>query len=94
MTPHSSSVHLTLGRDMVSSKYKTTAEIPRSNFDNAGSIPATSTMKQPDAKKHFYVSILKSTVRIVGYALIPFNITAAVSTLIISEAIGIIEETV
>jgi hypothetical protein len=55
-------------------------------------------MKQPDAKKHFYVSILKSTVRIVGYALIhaliPFNITAAVSTLIISEAIGIIEETV
>jgi len=64
------------------------------NFNNAGSIPATSTMKQPDAKKHFYVSILKSTVRIVGYALIPFNITAAVSTLIISEAIGIIEETV
>ena len=61
---------------------------------NAGSIPATSTMKQPDAKKHFYVSILKSTVRIVGYALIPFNITAAVGTLIISEAIGIIEETV
>jgi hypothetical protein len=61
---------------------------------NAGSIPATSTMKQPDAKKHFYVSILKSTVRIVGYALIPFNIAAAVGILIISEAIGIIEETV
>ena len=83
MTPHSSPVRLTLGRDMV-----------RLHCSNAGSTPATSTMKQPDAKKHFYVSILKSTVRIVGYALIPFNITLAVSTLIISEAIGIIEETV
>ena len=79
---------------MVSSKYKTTAEIPRSNFDNAGSIPATSTMEHPNATKHFYVSILKSVVRIGGYALIPFNIVAACITLIISELIGIIEETV
>ena len=28
---------------MVSSKYKATAEIPRSNFDNVGSIPTMST---------------------------------------------------
>ena len=64
------------------------------NFNNAGSTPATSTMEHPNATKHFYVSILKSAVRIGGYALIPFNIVAACITLIISELIGIIEETV
>jgi len=51
-------------------------------------------MEHPNAKKHFYVSILKSLVRIGGYALIPFNITVAAIVLIISEVIGIIEETV
>ena len=66
----------------------------RLHCSNAGSIPATSTMEHPNAKKHFYVSILKSVVRIGGYALIPFNIVAACITLIISELIGIIEETV
>jgi|DEB0MinimDraft_6_1074348.scaffolds.fasta_scaffold95047_1 hypothetical protein len=61
---------------------------------NAGSNPATSTMEHPNAKKHFYVSILKSLVRIGGYALIPFNIVAACITLITSELIGIYEEMV
>jgi hypothetical protein len=51
-------------------------------------------MKYPNAKKHFYVSILKSVVRIGGYALIPFNIIAATIVLIISELIGVIEEMV
>jgi len=51
-------------------------------------------MKYPNAKKHFYVSILKSVVRIAGYTLIPFNIIAACITLVISELIGIIEEMV
>jgi hypothetical protein len=51
-------------------------------------------MKYPNAKKHFYVSILKSAVRIGGYALLPFNIIAATIVLIISELIGIIEEMV
>ena len=61
---------------------------------NAGSTPATSTMEHPNAKKHFYVSILKSIVRIVGYTLIPFNIVAACITLVTSELIGIYEEMV
>jgi hypothetical protein len=51
-------------------------------------------MKYPNATKHFYVSILKSTVRIGGYVLIPFNIIAATIVLIISELIGVIEEMV
>jgi len=51
-------------------------------------------MKQPNAKKHFIVSILKSIVRIGGYMLLPFNIVVACIVLIISELIGIIEETV
>jgi hypothetical protein len=51
-------------------------------------------MKYPNAKKHFYVSILKSAVRIGGYMLIPFNIIAATIVLIISELIGVIEEMV
>ena len=51
-------------------------------------------MKYPDAKKHFYVSILKSLVRIGGYVLLPFNIVVACMVLIISELIGIYEEMV
>ena len=51
-------------------------------------------MEYPNAKKHFYVSILKSIVRIVGYTLIPFNIVAACTTLVTSELIGIYEEMV
>ena len=46
------------------------------------------------ATKHFYVSILKSTVRIGGYVLLPFDIIAATIVLIISELIGVIEEMV
>jgi len=59
-----------------------------------GSTPPMSAMEHPNAKKHFYVSILKSIVRIVGYTLIPFNIIAACTTLITSELIGIYEEMV
>jgi len=48
----------------------------------------------PNQKWHRYVSFLKSGVRIVGYALIPFNLGWAVTFLILSEGIGIIEELV
>ena len=51
-------------------------------------------MEHPNATKHFYVSVLKSLVRIAGYTLIPFNIVAACITLIASELIGIYEEMV
>ena len=48
----------------------------------------------PDAKKHQIVSFIKSGIRILGYILIPFNIIWAVSALVVSEVIGIIEELV
>ena len=51
-------------------------------------------MKQPDPKLHQQVSFLKSAVRIVGYILLPFNITAAMLALVLSEVIGIFEELV
>ena len=51
-------------------------------------------MKYPDAKKHQLISFIKSGIRLLGYVLIPFNITIAVGVLVITEIIGIIEELV
>ena len=48
----------------------------------------------PDAKKHQIISFVKSGVRILGYGFIPFNIGVAVTLLIVSEAVGIVEELV
>ena len=48
----------------------------------------------PDAKKHQQISFVKSGIRILGYGFIPFNIGVAVTLLIVSEAVGIIEELV
>ena len=48
----------------------------------------------PDAKRHQQISFVKSGVRIIGYIFIPFNIIVAVTLLIVSEAIGILEELV
>ena len=48
----------------------------------------------PDAQLHQIVSFIKSGVRIVGYAFIPFNIIFATLFLILSEIIGIVEEIV
>ena len=48
----------------------------------------------PDARKHQIVSFIKSGIRILGYILIPFDIIWAVSALVVSEIIGIIEELV
>ena len=50
--------------------------------------------QMPDQKWHRIISFIKSGIRIVGYLAIPFNIVAAVSLLVISEAVGIIEELV
>ena len=52
------------------------------------------TKHMPDQKWHKIISFIKSGVRIVGYALIPFNLVAATIVLIFSEIIGIIEELV
>ena len=48
----------------------------------------------PAAKKHQIVSFVKSGIRIVGYIFIPFDLGAAVTLLVVSEAIGILEEMV
>jgi len=50
--------------------------------------------QMPDQKWHRIISFVKSGVRIMGYLVIPFNIVAAVSLLVVSEGIGIIEELV
>jgi len=51
-------------------------------------------IKYPDAKKHQIISFIKSGIRILGYALLPFHLVASVIFLILSEIVGIIEELV
>ena len=50
--------------------------------------------KLPDPRLHQIISFVKSGVRIFGYLFIPFNIGVAVTLLIVSEGIGIVEELV
>ena len=61
-----------------------------------GGIMSDSRPKQelPDARKHQIISFIKSGIRIVGYACIPFSIFWATVFLILSEVVGIIEELV
>ena len=47
-----------------------------------------------DQKWHRRISFLKSGIRIVGYCFIPFNLITATALLVVSEAVGIIEELV
>jgi|TARA_R110001583_G_scaffold70678_3_gene199795 hypothetical protein len=51
-------------------------------------------MKQPDAKLHQIISFIKSGIRILGYGFLVINLPIAVILLILSEAVGIIEELV
>lgn len=50
--------------------------------------------QMPDQKWHRIISFIKSGIRIVGYAFIPFNLITATALLVISEVVGIIEELV
>lgn len=50
--------------------------------------------KMPDQKWHQIISFIKSGVRILGYALLIVDIPTAMVVLVLSEAIGIIEELV
>ena len=61
-----------------------------------GGIMSDGRLKQelPDARKHQIISFVKSGIRILGYIAIPFNISVAVTLLIVSEAVGILEELV
>jgi len=51
-------------------------------------------MNYPNPDKHFWASVTKSVIRVVGYCLIPFNLEFAVGILIASEVIGVLEELV
>lgn len=52
------------------------------------------TIDHPDPRLHQIISFIKSGVRIVGYVFIPFSLVTATVLLILSEAIGVIEELV
>jgi hypothetical protein len=55
----------------------------------------TSTVKHPDARKHLYVSLAKSAIRIVaGGCLITGNLLMAGICFILAEILGIVEEVV
>jgi len=62
-------------------------------LDNTPAEP--STVKHPDARKHFYVSVVKSAVRIgAASALIMGSFTLAGALFILAEILGIVEELV
>lgn len=48
----------------------------------------------PDQRLHQVISFIKSGIRILGYGLLLYSVPIAVGVLILSEAIGIIEELV
>ena len=50
--------------------------------------------KLPDPRLHQIISFVKSGVRILGYLFIPLDLGAAVTLLVVSEAVVIIEELV
>lgn len=50
--------------------------------------------KIPDPDKHQRISFIKSGIRIAGYLCITINLTLALSLLIGSEIVGVIEELV
>tara|TARA_R110000803_G_scaffold61714_1_gene121713 strand:- start:366 stop:629 length:264 start_codon:yes stop_codon:yes gene_type:complete len=56
--------------------------------------PKQKLKQQPDANLHQKISFIKSGVRIIGYAFLPFSLVTATILLILSELIGIIEELV
>jgi len=51
-------------------------------------------MEHPNPKKHQQVSFAKSALRLVGYLLILVSPVAAVTFLVCSEALGVVEELV
>ena len=61
---------------------------------NKKKIKYSTKFEYPDAKKHQIISFIKSGIRILGYGLLIVNLPIAMSVLIFSEVIGIIEELV
>ena len=50
--------------------------------------------KIPDPKQHFIFSMVKSIIRLVGFALLPYNILFGSVALFVAEILGIAEEVV
>ena len=48
----------------------------------------------PNQKWHKIMSFIKSSIRITGYVLVPFDLVTAAIVLIFSEIVGILEELV
>ena len=48
----------------------------------------------PNQKWHKIMSFIKSSIRITGYALVPFDLVTAAFVLIFSEIVGILEKLV
>jgi len=48
----------------------------------------------PNPKNHMIVSFIKSGIRLLGYACIPFSLVWATILLVLSETVGILEELV
>ena len=73
-------------------------EALRGTYYSHKKVPTTSIEQtlglMPNQKWHRIVSFIKSGIRIAGYFTIPFNIPIAVALLVVSEAVGIIEELV
>ena len=70
-------------REIMNAKFGTSNQLQMKNLD-----------QMPDQKWHRRISFLKSGIRIVGYIFIPLNLITATTLLIVSEAVGIIEELV
>ena len=51
-------------------------------------------MKHPDPNNHQKISFAKSVLRVTGYLALLVNPLAAVAFLVVSEALGILEELV
>jgi hypothetical protein len=48
----------------------------------------------PDPKKHFWISILKSILRIGGFVSLIYSTIGGVTMLVLAEILGIVEEMV
>ena len=48
----------------------------------------------PDPKKHKTVSLVKSTIRMIGYILLIYSIPTSIGVLVLSEVLGVMEEMV
>ena len=50
--------------------------------------------KIPDPRQHFVFSMMKSIIRMMGFAMLPFNILYGSALLFAAEILGIVEEVV